>query len=149
MGEPIDRASLVARIANAWEQLAAPSGELGRLLPHVDPGEDGRILALRLRAALLDELVRPVDEALAGRDQPTDVEPKAVSMTIVINGAMRGPIPAHQLQEFIHALDQLLFTLFPDFLPGHPASTVIVSDLRDDWIRRGPAANGETPTEGV
>lgn len=64
-------------------------------------------------------------------------EPKAMTMTIVINGAIRpGDDIAPQLSALMRQIESAMSELFPEFLPARPPVTIITADVRDDWIKR-------------
>lgn len=62
--------------------------------------------------------------------------PLALVMQITIVGALKPDQQPTNLDGFIHEIEKLLFATFPEFLPAHPPVTVVVADVRDDWIKR-------------
>jgi hypothetical protein len=67
----------------------------------------------------------------------TPQEPKAITMTIVIVGALRPDADIHpHLSALMGQIQVALFKTFPDFLPANPPVTIITADVRDDWIKR-------------
>jgi hypothetical protein len=68
-------------------------------------------------------------------------QPKAYCLTIHVVGALRSEAPiGDKLNALMERISQALDEVFPGFLPGDPPVWVSSSELRDDWIRRGPPA---------
>ena len=62
------------------------------------------------------------------------VELRPFCTTIVIVGAMRLPMGNDdQLHEFMARVQQALYDVFPDFVPGQPRVTFNMSELHPDW----------------
>ena len=63
-------------------------------------------------------------------------EPKAYCFAITVVGALKELKPmGDEITAFLQQVEHALMTTWPDFLPGNPAVSIQVVEVRDDWIR--------------